>query len=93
MGTLRQQIMARLKIQPMDRRQLSQTLGISEKEADRHLPHVAKSAVARGMIWTVRPAICENCSYIFKNRQRLDPPGRCPACRQSRIRGPWYQIT
>ena len=92
MGTIRQDMIALLQEQVMDRRELSQRLSISEKEVDRHLLHVARSATARGMAWVVEPAVCVHCRYAFKKRLKLTPPGKCPRCRQSRIRGPWYRI-
>ena len=93
MGTLRQQMIDVLRGKAMDLRELSQALGIREKEVVLHLPHIAKSVVAKKMKWQVQPACCENCNYSFKDRRRLTPPSKCPRCRTSRIRGPWYQIT
>lgn len=77
----------------MDRRGLSQALGISEKEVDTHLPHVAKSVAARGLHWHVQPAYCDNCAYTFKDRRRLTSPGKCPRCRDTRILGPWFHVS
>jgi predicted Zn-ribbon and HTH transcriptional regulator len=91
-GTLRQQMINALLRGFMDQRQLSQTLGIREKEVALHLPHIARSAKAKKLNWQVRPAYCEDCSYSFKDRRRLTPPGKCPRCRSSRIQGPWFHI-
>ncbi len=76
----------------MDLRELSQTLGIREKEVVLHLPHIAKSVSARKLTWQILPAYCESCNYSFKDRKRLTPPSKCPRCRSSRIKGPWYRI-
>jgi predicted Zn-ribbon and HTH transcriptional regulator len=92
MGTLRQQIMAALQGKAMNLRELSQTLGIREKEVALHLPHIARSAAAKKLIWQILPAYCESCNYSFKDRKRLTPPSKCPRCRTSRIQGPWYRI-
>ena len=92
MGTIRQRMIAALHDKAMNLRELSQHLGIPEKEAALHLPHIAKSATARKMKWQIQPAYCENCDYSFKDRRRLNPPGKCPHCRSSRIQGPWYRI-
>lgn len=92
MNTLRQKMIEVLQKAPMDRRDLSQALRISEKEVVAHLPHVAKSVVARGMLWQVQPACCESCGYTYKDRKRLSTPSKCPRCRHSRIRGPWFQV-
>jgi predicted Zn-ribbon and HTH transcriptional regulator len=92
MGTIRQQMIDVLQGRAMDLRDLSQALGIREKEVVLHLPHIAKSVAAKKMKWQVQPAYCESCNYTFKDRRRLTPPSKCPRCRVSRIRGPWYQI-
>ena len=93
MKTIRQQMIDILQANPMDRRDLSQELMISEKDVDGHLPHVAKSVAAQGMIWKVTPAHCESCHYTFKDRKRFTRPGKCPRCKASRIQGPWFQVT
>ena len=92
MGTVRQEMMLRLEQGPLNVRELSQALGIREKEVVPHLPHIAKSVVAKGMRFEVLPAYCENCDFTFSNRKRLTRPGKCPRCRQARIQGPWYSV-
>ena len=92
MKTIRQQMIDILQANPMDRRDLSQELRISEKDVDGHLPHVAKSVAAQGMTWQVTPAYCEGCNYTFKDRKRCTRPGKCPRCKASRIQGPWFQV-
>ncbi len=76
----------------MDLREISQTIGIREKEVALHLPHIAKSISAKKLTWRIEPAYCEDCRFNFKDRRRLTPPSKCPRCRGSRIRGPWYRI-
>jgi predicted Zn-ribbon and HTH transcriptional regulator len=85
-------MIAALKEAPHDMRDISQALRISEKEVKHHLPHIAKSVLARHHRLSVIPARCDNCDYIFADRKRLTPPGKCPRCRQSRIQGPWYHV-
>lgn len=92
MTTLRQQMITVLQQGPMDRRDLSQALRISEKDVVSHLPHAAKSVVAKGLIWQVTPAYCESCDFTFKDRKRVTSPSKCPRCKASRIQGPWFQI-
>lgn len=92
MGTLRQDMVLQLKQGPMDIRAISQALRIREKEALIHLPHIARSVVAKGMRFEVHPAFCENCNFTFIHRQRLTRPGKCPRCRHTRIQGPWFSV-
>jgi predicted Zn-ribbon and HTH transcriptional regulator len=93
MKTVRQQMITLLTATPMDLRELSQALRISEKEVKGHLPHIAKSVSARNHRLTVIPARCDGCDYAFVDRKRLSPPGKCPRCKQSRIQGPWYRVS
>lgn len=92
MKTLRQQMMDLLTRAAMDVVALAQALGISEKETKAHLPHIARTVAARGDELRIRPALCDDCGYEFKDRKRLTPPSRCPKCKRSRIYGPWYEI-
>jgi transcriptional regulator len=92
-GTLRQRMIAVLQERLMDQHELSQALGIREKEVVLHLPHIAKTTAGRKLAWQVRPAYCEACRYVFKDRRRLTAPSKCPRCRASRIRGPWFKVS
>jgi predicted Zn-ribbon and HTH transcriptional regulator len=40
----------------------------------------------------VEPARCQVCGFVFKKRDRLTSPGRCPSCRSSRIEEPLFTI-
>jgi transcriptional regulator len=93
MSTLRRQMIEMLRAGPMDLRELALALGIDEKEAAVHLSHAAKSISRRGARLIVQWATCRNCGFEFKERRRFTPPGRCPQCKQSRIDGPFYQVS
>lgn len=93
MSTVRQRLMALLVEEEMDARQLSQRLGVSEKEVFAHLPHIARSVSARNLKWTVSAAVCLSCGFEFKGRSRVKKPGRCPKCRSERIASPRYRIS
>jgi predicted Zn-ribbon and HTH transcriptional regulator len=92
MGTIRQEIIRLLQHESMDLYQLAQTLGMAEKEVMTHLPHVAQSVSAKGGHLKLQAALCRDCDFLFKERRRLSPPGRCPRCRKNRIDGPWYKV-
>ncbi|MCJ8501208.1 transcriptional regulator [Desulfatitalea alkaliphila] len=77
---------------PVDPSRLATALGLREKELLTHLPHIAKTVTARKDRLIVTPAECSACGFVFKERRRLAPPGRCPKCKQSRILGPWYEV-
>lgn len=69
------------------RRELGLTVAVLEED----LRHIERSSRARGHRLVVRHAVCEACDFSFKNIA-LHPPGRCPACRNRRIAGPWLRI-
>lgn len=90
--TLRRHMMALLREQECDARDLSEALGLKEKEVYEHLVHVARSVVAAGGKFNVIPSQCLLCGYVFEDRRRLTRPGRCPRCRRSKIMNPAFRI-
>jgi transcriptional regulator len=72
-------------------RDLSRLLSIREREVYEHLPHVAKSI---GNLSTIisTPARCLDCGFVFKKRERLTTPGKCPVCRSEAVSPPLYGI-
>lgn len=92
MPTVRQQIADLLRGTAMSARDLSQALGVREKEVYAHLAHVSRSAKQNGGQLLIRPAACLACGYQFKNRRRFTRPGRCPQCKASRIQAPLFII-
>ncbi|MBW1979710.1 MAG: transcriptional regulator [Deltaproteobacteria bacterium] len=92
MGTIRQQMGALLADKEMTARELSQAMGIPEKEVYQHLPHVARSAAAQNMRLMVQPVRCLACGYVFRKRQRYNRPGRCPRCRKTHLEEPRYRL-
>lgn len=90
--TIRQRIGALLGAREMDVRELSQELGIKEKEVLAHLVHVACSAADGRRRFLVTPSQCQLCGFVFAERRRLTRPGRCPRCRRSKVRSPSFRI-
>ncbi len=90
--TTRRQIVTVLEHRPLNSIEISQALGISEKDVIDHLPHIAKSVVAEKKIFHIKQSVCIKCGYDFKGRQRFKRPGRCPRCRSTRIKRPVYEI-
>lgn len=92
MQTIRQQIIAILSREKLTVRDISQELGIAEKEIYSHLDHIARSLTCRGGELIISPYRCLDCGYLFKDRQRFNRPGRCPRCKKSRLQPAAYQI-
>ena len=93
MPTIRQQIIELLTDAEMDARDLSREVKIKEKEVYGHLAHIARSLAAKGSRLAIRPSECLKCGYVFRDRKRFTPPGRCPRCKQSHLVNPSFKIT
>lgn len=90
--TLRRELRAVLHETPRTTRELSQALGVSEREVLAHLPHVARSLANSDERLAVEPARCLACGFEFAERTRVTRPGRCPACKSTRISQPRFSI-
>ena len=92
MHTIRQKIVELLSNSALDARELSQEVGIKEKEVYEHLTHISRSLEAKGKKIKIHASECLKCGYVFKDRQRFTRPGRCPKCRQSHLTNPSFAI-
>jgi len=92
LGTIRQKMILLLGEESLGVRDLSQALGISEKDAYAHLEHIQRSVSRQGKDLVMVPCECLSCGYVFKDRERVKKPGRCPKCRQSHILGAMFKI-
>jgi predicted Zn-ribbon and HTH transcriptional regulator len=72
---------------------ISGEIGIPEKEVFDHLLHIRKSLNRRSRSLIVTPSECRKCGFVFRERQRLSKPGRCPNCRGESISYPLFSIT
>jgi len=91
--TIRQKIVELLSEGEMDARELSREVSIREKEVYEHLAHIARSLALKGNKLGIQPAQCLSCGYVFKDRQRLTRPGRCPRCKKSHLQNPSFYIS
>jgi predicted Zn-ribbon and HTH transcriptional regulator len=90
--TIRQGIIASLRDSPLSAKELSGSLRVSEKEIYEHLDHIQKTIHKSGSILSVNPAVCRRCGFVFRKREKLKKPGRCPICRGESIEEPLFQI-
>lgn len=91
MHTLRQMIKVLLLAETLSSLELSQRLSLSEKEVLDHLPHIAR-APGPGYRFQMTPAVCKNCGFAFKKRERLTIPSRCPICQHESMRRPRFAL-
>jgi predicted Zn-ribbon and HTH transcriptional regulator len=87
--TLRQEIVSLLSHESLSARELSEQVGIPEKEVLEHLEHI-KIALHGGLV--VDPALCLRCGFLFRKRDRLKGPGRCPVCQGEHIEDPRFSV-
>jgi predicted Zn-ribbon and HTH transcriptional regulator len=90
--TLRQRMIALLGEGEMTAKDLSQALGIREREVFDHLAHISRTVAAQKGKLTVLPIRCLSCGYVFEERKRFTRPSRCPRCRKSHIEAPVFRL-
>ena len=86
-ATIRQEIIGLLRIHSLTIGALSKEVGKAEKEIFEHLKQIQKSTNLK-----ITAAECGSCGYVFKNRERLNKPSKCPKCRSTFIEEPLYSI-
>ena len=91
MSTPRQAMKELLAEQPRSSLELSQLLSLSEKEVLDHLAHLARAS-GPGQHFRVIPAVCKHCGFVFKKRDRLTRPSRCPLCHHQTISRPRFAL-
>jgi len=87
--TIRQKIISLLADRTFSAKDLSAEVLVSEKEIYEHLEHIHRSV---GKSLSVVPAVCGKCSFVFRKRDRLKKPGRCPICHSELIEEPLFSI-
>ena len=90
--TIRQQMLFLLSEKDMSAREISQVMGIREKDVYEHLPHIARSAAVQRKKVIILPSSCLVCGYVFKERKRFTRPSRCPRCKKSHLQEPMYRV-
>ncbi|MGH7268258.1 MAG: transcriptional regulator [Candidatus Rokuibacteriota bacterium] len=92
-ATVRAALRHALRAGPRTAHELSARVRIAEKQVAGHLEHLARSLRAGGERLRVEPARCLDCGFVFRKRDRLSRPSRCPVCRSERLDGPRFSIT
>lgn len=91
--TIRQRLIQLLTRSFRSSRELAGLLAIPERQVEDHLSHVVRS-IARDpdRRFVLRPSVCGDCGFVFRERTRLTRPSRCPRCRSEDIAAPQYGI-
>ena len=90
--TIRQKIMDILEGNSFSARDISGEVGISMREVFEHLGHIQKSLNRGDYHLVIAPAECKKCGFVFKKRERLTKPGKCPVCRGESIQEPLFSL-
>lgn len=89
---MRQEITSVIQGQSLSAKEISALIRISEKDVYDHLEHIQKAAKKHGYKLIVTPAECRKCGFVFKKRERLKKPGKCPVCHNELIKEPVFSI-
>jgi len=89
--TLRKDLLALLSAEPRSASSLARDLGLRRGDVEEDLRHALRSARAEGHAVVVLPARCKTCGFTF-GEEKLTKPGKCPACRGTRLFEPQVSI-
>ncbi len=90
--TIRRYIAALLEEGTYSAKELSNIIRIPERDICDHLEHLHRTLGKGDRRLAVIPAACLHCGFVFKKRDRLTKPGKCPACRSIHIQAPVFHI-
>ncbi len=90
--TVRAALREALRAGPLTARELSGRVGVPEKQVAGHLEHLGRSLRAAGERLHVEAARCLDCGFVFRKRDRLSRPSRCPVCRSEHLDAPRFAI-
>ena len=92
--TIRHQIRALLEGGPLTAKEISYFIFIRrpEKEIANHLEHLRKSLRSEGRRLSQVPAECRGCGFVFRKRDRLKAPSRCPVCKGEALSDPSFRV-
>jgi len=90
--TIRQEIINELENNALTARDISQSIGILEKDVYHHLAFIEKTVKHKNKRILLEPYHCMNCGFQFNNRKTFKRPGKCPGCKNGRIAPAVFQI-
>jgi predicted Zn-ribbon and HTH transcriptional regulator len=82
--------------EPKTAEEIANMLGLSRREAktiQEDIEYLMKSVKRRSgsaEIIEMIPARCSSCGYVFRDRDKVKRPTKCPRCKSERIQGPWF---
>jgi predicted Zn-ribbon and HTH transcriptional regulator len=88
----RELLLQTLSTEPLTVRALSRAACLSERDVLNHMQHLQKSLKAQNGRLVMMPATCLDCHFVFKRRERLARPGKCPVCHSTHMSEPLFSI-
>lgn len=89
--TVRKDLVTLLCHQPRSVSAIARGLGLKRGDVEEDVRHAIRSAEAAGYRIVVIPARCRACGFTF-DEGKLSKPGKCPACRGTRLYEPQIAI-
>ncbi|MCX5717128.1 MAG: transcriptional regulator [Nitrospirae bacterium] len=90
--TIRRSIISIIEGQTLSAKEISGSVSIPEKEVYEHLEHIRKTVNTIDAHLVITSAECAKCGFVFRKRERLKKPGKCPICRSEFIHEPLFLI-
>ncbi len=92
--TRRKEIIKLLKNNPMSITDLSVFFGdkVSNKDIAIDLEHIRKTIKKEGERILQQPARCQDCGFMFTDRDSFTKPSKCPECKNEWIAEAIYKI-
>ena len=90
--TIRQKIISLLEGRNLSAKEISADVMASEREVYEHLEHVQRTINKKEHNFIITPAECKKCGFVFRKRDRLKKPGKCPVCRSELIEEPLFSV-
>ena len=87
----RRQLLDLLSLEFRSASWLARELGMARGDIEEDLRHALRSARTAGHDIEIVPARCKSCDFVF-SEDKLSKPGRCPACKGSRLFEPMIRI-
>jgi predicted Zn-ribbon and HTH transcriptional regulator len=90
--TIRHKIILLLGGKTLSAKEISADVRVSEKGVYEHLEHIQRTINKREHNLIITPAVCKKCGFIFRKRDRLKKPSKCPVCRSEIIQEPLFSV-
>jgi len=76
----------------MTAKQLADFFRVDMKYVLEDLKHIAQTVKIHHKKLKIDPSVCNVCGYVFKERDKLSRPTKCPKCRSEDITEPRFYI-